>query len=181
MPNPGNPSDGPLHPPLAALAALRAGHRRYLAGTATGSPGPAPTVAVFSCADPQPAAETLFPGVDLYVVRTAGLAVGPSVLGSLEYAVDRLGVPLVVVLGHDRCGAAAGAGDGAVRRAAALLLQRSTLLARAVTAGHCAVVGMSWRAELGRVRPVPRVAPAPAARLRSRARPPAARPAGAPR
>ncbi|MCI4065172.1 carbonic anhydrase [Micromonospora sp. R77] len=177
------PTDAPLHSPLAALAALRAGHRRYLTGTAPASPAgtPAPTVAVFGCADPQPAAETLFPGVELYVVRTAGLAVGPSVLGSLEYAVDQLGVPLVVVLGHDGCGPASGTGDSQVRRTAALLLDRSALLARAVHENRCAVVGMSWRPGPGQVRPVPRVVPAPATRLPSRARPPAARPAGAPR
>lgn len=177
------PADAPLHPPLAALAALRAGHRRYLTGTAPTSPAtpPAPPVAVFGCADPQPAAETLFPGVELYVVRTAALAVGPSVLGSLEYAVDRLGVPLVVVLGHDRCGPATGTGDGQVRRTAALLLDRSALLARAVHDGRCAVVGMSWRAGPGRVQPVPLISRAPAARLPSRLRPPAARPATAPR
>jgi carbonic anhydrase len=42
---------------------------------------------------------------DLFVVRTAGHAIGSAVLGSIEYAVTVLNVPLVVVLGHDSCSA----------------------------------------------------------------------------
>ncbi|MFF7359082.1 MULTISPECIES: carbonic anhydrase [Streptomyces] len=42
---------------------------------------------------------------DLFVVRTAGHAMGPEVIGSIEYGVDVLDCPLVVVLGHDSCGA----------------------------------------------------------------------------
>ncbi|QHA10027.1 carbonic anhydrase [Streptomyces broussonetiae] len=42
---------------------------------------------------------------DLFVVRTAGHVMGPEVLGSIEFGVDVLGCPLVVVLGHDSCGA----------------------------------------------------------------------------
>lgn len=44
---------------------------------------------------------------DLFVVRTAGHAIGPEVLGSIEYGLSMLGCPLVVVLGHDACGAVA--------------------------------------------------------------------------
>ncbi len=44
---------------------------------------------------------------DLFVVRTAGHVAGPEVLGSIEYGVSVLGAPLVVVLGHDACGAVA--------------------------------------------------------------------------
>jgi Carbonic anhydrase len=46
---------------------------------------------------------------DLFVVRTAGHVMGPEVLGSIEYGVGVLGCPLVVVLGHDACGAVAAA------------------------------------------------------------------------
>ena len=42
---------------------------------------------------------------DMFVVRTAGHVVDSAVLGSIEYAVTVLGVPLIVVLGHDSCGA----------------------------------------------------------------------------
>jgi len=42
---------------------------------------------------------------DLFVIRVAGNVIDDTVLGSVEYAVEHLGVPLVVVLGHERCGA----------------------------------------------------------------------------
>jgi carbonic anhydrase len=49
---------------------------------------------------------------DLFVVRTAGHVVDHIVLASLEYAVEHLKVPLIVVLGHTRCGAVAAAVEG---------------------------------------------------------------------
>jgi carbonic anhydrase len=49
---------------------------------------------------------------DLFVVRTAGHVVDRMVLASLEYAVEHLKVPLIVVLGHTRCGAVAAAVEG---------------------------------------------------------------------
>ena len=52
---------------------------------------------------------------DLFVVRTAGHAVGPEVLGSIEYAVTILNTPLVVVLGHNSCGAVQAARDAVIR------------------------------------------------------------------
>ncbi|MDO9590133.1 MAG: carbonic anhydrase, partial [Microcella sp.] len=48
---------------------------------------------------------------DLFVVRNAGQVISESVIGSLEYAVVVLGVPLIVVLGHDECGAVKAAID----------------------------------------------------------------------
>ena len=54
----------------------------------------------------------------MFVVRTAGQAIDSAVLGSIEYAVTVLGVPLIVVLGHDSCGAVKAAigaiDDGAI-------------------------------------------------------------------
>lgn len=69
--------------------------------------GQAPTAALFGCADSRLAAEIIFDAGlgDLFVVRNAGQVVSDSVVGSLEYAVSVLGVPLIVVLGHDSCGA----------------------------------------------------------------------------
>ncbi|WP_203663064.1 carbonic anhydrase [Actinocatenispora rupis] len=66
-----------------------------------------PFAVLFGCSDSRLAAEIIFDrGLgDLFVVRTAGHVVGPEVLGSIEYAVAVLDVPLVVVLGHDSCGA----------------------------------------------------------------------------
>ncbi len=62
---------------------------------------------VFGCGDSRVAAELLFDqGLgDMFVVRTAGHVIDNAVLGSIEYAVSILDVPLIVVLGHDSCGA----------------------------------------------------------------------------
>jgi len=75
--------------------------------------GQKPVAALFGCADSRLAAEIIFDAGlgDLFVVRNAGQVVGDTVLASLEYAVSVLEVPLVVVLGHDSCGAVATAID----------------------------------------------------------------------
>ncbi|MFM9877381.1 MAG: carbonic anhydrase [Rhodoglobus sp.] len=67
----------------------------------------APLAALFGCSDSRLAAEIIFDkGIgDLFVVRNAGQIISDSVIGSLEYAVGVLQVPLIVVLGHDSCGA----------------------------------------------------------------------------
>ena len=69
--------------------------------------GQKPTAVVFGCADSRVAAEIIFDqGLgDMFVVRTAGHVIDSAVLGSIEYAVTVLNVPLIVVLGHDSCGA----------------------------------------------------------------------------
>ena len=66
-----------------------------------------PTTVVFGCADSRVAAEIIFDqGLgDMFVVRTAGHVIDAAVLGSIEYAVSVLDVPLIVILGHDSCGA----------------------------------------------------------------------------
>ncbi len=66
-----------------------------------------PSAALFGCADSRLAAEIIFDeGLgDLFVVRNAGQVISDSVIGSLEYAVGVLEVPLIVVLAHDACGA----------------------------------------------------------------------------
>lgn len=73
----------------------------------------APDAALFGCSDSRLAAEIIFDkGIgDLFVVRNAGQVISDSVVGSLEYAVSVLGVPLIVVLGHDECGAVRAAID----------------------------------------------------------------------
>lgn len=72
-----------------------------------------PRAALFGCSDSRLAAEIIFDkGLgDLFVIRNAGQVVSSSVLGSLEYAVAVLHVPLIVVLGHDACGAVQAAID----------------------------------------------------------------------
>ncbi len=78
-----------------------AGHRAELVG------GQHPTAILFGCGDSRVAAEIIFDqGLgDMFVVRTAGHVIDSSVLGSIEYGVQVLNVPLIVVLGHDSCGA----------------------------------------------------------------------------
>ena len=73
----------------------------------------APHAALFGCSDSRLAAEIIFDkGLgDLFVVRNAGQVISDSVIGSLEYAVAILDVPLIVVLGHDECGAVSAAID----------------------------------------------------------------------
>jgi carbonic anhydrase len=69
--------------------------------------GQRPRAALFGCSDSRLAAEIIFDqGLgDLFVVRNAGQVISDSVIGSLEYAVAVLEVPLIIVLGHDECGA----------------------------------------------------------------------------
>ena len=66
-----------------------------------------PFAALFGCSDSRLAAEMIFDvGLgDLFVVRNAGQVIAETILGSLEFAVDVLKVPLILVLAHDECGA----------------------------------------------------------------------------
>ncbi|WP_229232163.1 carbonic anhydrase [Sinomonas cyclohexanicum] len=66
-----------------------------------------PVCVIFGCSDSRLAAEIIFDlGLgDAFVVRSAGHVIDEAVLGSLEYAIEPLNVPLIVVLGHDSCGA----------------------------------------------------------------------------
>ncbi len=72
-----------------------------------------PVAALFGCSDSRLSAEIIFDmGLgDLFVVRNAGQVISDSVIGSLEYAVEVLHVPLLLVLGHDECGAVRAAID----------------------------------------------------------------------
>ncbi|QNG17386.1 carbonic anhydrase [Rhodococcus triatomae] len=104
--------------PVSAWKALRQGNERFVTDASVHpSQGIAdraklvdaqhPTAVLFGCGDSRVAAEIIFDqGLgDMFVVRTAGHVVDSSVLGSIEYAVHVLNVPLIVVLGHDGCGA----------------------------------------------------------------------------
>ena len=84
--------------------------------------GQRPRAALFGCSDSRLAAEIIFDeGLgDLFVVRNAGQVMSDSVVGSLEYAVEVLGTPLIVVLGHDECGAVRAAIDSTAADAPAL-------------------------------------------------------------
>jgi carbonic anhydrase len=104
--------------PVTAWKALKEGNERFVAGKqehpsqsiehrASIAEEQRPTAVVFGCADSRVAAEIIFDqGLgDMFVVRTAGHVIDSAVLGSVEYAVTVLNVPLIVVLGHDSCGA----------------------------------------------------------------------------
>jgi carbonic anhydrase len=94
--------------------------------------GQAPHAALFGCSDSRLSAEIIFDkGLgDLFVVRNAGQVISDSVIGSLEYAVSVLHVPLIVVLGHDACGAVAAAIDSVQPNAAALPPHIASLTAK---------------------------------------------------
>ncbi len=105
-------------PARQALEALMEGNARFREGNpahprrdgrrrAETASGQRPFAAILSCADSRVPPEILFDqGIgDLFVVRAAGHVLDAAGLGSLEYAASHLGVPLVVVLGHTRCGA----------------------------------------------------------------------------
>jgi len=104
--------------PAQAWMALKKGNERFVAGRpehpsqsiehrASLAVAQRPTAVLFGCADSRVAAEIIFDqGLgDMFVVRTAGQVIDAAVLGSIEYAVTVLGVPLIAVLGHDSCGA----------------------------------------------------------------------------
>jgi carbonic anhydrase len=103
---------------------LMAGNRRYVSGkpmvrefvqTRHGLVnGQHPKVIVISCSDSRVSPELLFDKSlgDLFVIRTAGNIADPIALGSIEYAVDHLNSPLLVVLGHEKCGAVTAACSG---------------------------------------------------------------------
>ncbi|HNX39855.1 MAG TPA: carbonic anhydrase [Methanothrix sp.] len=69
--------------------------------------GQHPFAVIVGCSDSRIAPEVLFDqGLgDIFVIRTAGQVIDNASLASIEYAVEHLGVPLVLVLGHDSCGA----------------------------------------------------------------------------
>ena len=108
--------------PDQALAALKDGNRRFLAGV-PGRPDPGgrrrleiaraqyPIAVLVSCSDSRVPPELLFGrGLgELFIIRNAGNTIDTAAMGSLEYAVAELNVPLVVVMGHERCGAVAAA------------------------------------------------------------------------
>ncbi|MFC4241936.1 carbonic anhydrase [Gryllotalpicola reticulitermitis] len=133
--------------PDEAWQSLIAGNARFIAGEPAHPhqdvrlreqlvDGQYPSVAIFGCSDSRLAAEIIFDlGLgDAFVIRNAGQVASPSVLGSLEYAVGVLEVPLILVLGHDSCGAVRAAIDSQAADAAALTPNVAGLIAPIVPA-----------------------------------------------
>ncbi|HAT15574.1 MAG TPA: carbonic anhydrase, partial [Microcoleaceae bacterium UBA11344] len=111
--------------PDAALQKLMDGNRRYIQQKRTFpdqsrsrilelAKGQHPFAIVLGCSDSRVAPEILFDqGLgDLFEIRVAGNVLDNVVIGSIEYAAAELGVPLLVILGHERCGAVKAALDG---------------------------------------------------------------------
>jgi carbonic anhydrase len=111
----------------SALSELRAGNARYVAQKYQHphesaalrrqlASGQHPHAEVLSCSDSRVPPELLFDqGLgDLFIVRVAGNVASDTELGSLEYGAEHLHVPLLVVLGHQHCGAVAAAVEGGV-------------------------------------------------------------------
>ncbi|KAB1083176.1 carbonic anhydrase [Neorhizobium galegae] len=105
--------------PAEALAKLKEGNARFISSPElceldmqehrnTVAKGQHPFATILTCADSRVSPELLFGGVglgDLFVCRNAGNVADVSALGSIEYAVEHLHCPLIVVMGHERCGA----------------------------------------------------------------------------
>ena len=133
-PKPGAAPPANAIAPAEALKRLMEGNARYAANTpnqrdftagrAARSQAQYPIASILSCADSRVVPDHVFdqnPG-DLFVVRVAGNVVSPDLLASLEYGVQFLGVPLIMVVGHSGCGAV----DAAIK----------VLKAKAVLPGH---------------------------------------------
>jgi carbonic anhydrase len=100
-------------PAREALARLRDGNRRFvdrLPGPSEGpSAGQEPFAIILGCSDSRVPVELVVGQAfgDLFVIRVAGNIVAPSQVGSVEFAAERFGTRLAVVLGHTQCGAVA--------------------------------------------------------------------------
>ncbi len=104
--------------PTEAWQRLREGNERFVRGESSHPNQNAsrraslvntqhPFALLFGCSDSRLAAEIIFDlGLgDMFVVRTAGQVIDDAVLGSLEFGIADLGIPLIIILGHDSCGA----------------------------------------------------------------------------
>jgi carbonic anhydrase len=178
--------------PEQAWQRLAEGNARFVAGTSAHpnqdaarreslAEGQHPFAVIFGCSDSRLAAEIIFDlGLgDTFVVRTAGQVLGAASLGSLEYAVAELEVPLIVVLGHDSCGAvtatqqaaesgkmptgfvrdlhdageAAGVNDMVrehTRQSAERIVDQSKIITQAVDEGRTAVLGVFYNLRDGK-------------------------------
>ena len=102
-----------------ALAKLKAGNQKFVSSpqlcaaeltnnrTAVAK-GQSPWATILTCADSRVSPELIFGGVglgELFVCRNAGNVADTAVMGTIEYGAEHLGSPLVVVMGHSRCGA----------------------------------------------------------------------------
>ena len=114
-----------------ALAKLKEGNAKFVAGPQlceadllkareTVSHGQAPWATIVGCADSRVPPELVFGGLnvgEIFIARNAGNMVDTATMGTIEYGSGVLGVPLIVVLGHQSCGAVAAACDAVTKGA----------------------------------------------------------------
>jgi carbonic anhydrase len=113
--------------PDQAVVRLKIGNARFVAGQLLHerqdgarrkevANGQKPFAVIVSCADSRVPPEIIFDqGIgDLFVLRVAGNLADNAIIGSIEYAVEHLGSKLVVVMGHERCGAVKATLEGGV-------------------------------------------------------------------
>ena len=117
--------------PDEALQRLKAGNQKYLSSPqvcetdlsqarAKVAKSQSPWATILTCSDSRVTPELIFGGVgpgELFVARNAGNIADTDVLGTIEYGAEHLHSPLIVVLGHERCGAVAAACDVAAKDA----------------------------------------------------------------
>lgn len=107
-----------------AFQNLMGGNKRFVGGTVSAKTecatkrsalvgGQQPAAIIVTCSDSRVAPELIFDRNlgDIFVVRVAGNVVDPIVLGSIEYAAEHLHAPLLVIMGHEKCGAVSAAVD----------------------------------------------------------------------
>jgi carbonic anhydrase len=109
--------------PDEAIARLEAGNAKYVSAPQLCAAdlvkqreqvakGQTPWATIIACSDSRVPPELLFGGLglgELFVARTAGNTADTATMGTLEYGTEHLGIPLIVVMGHERCGAVAAA------------------------------------------------------------------------
>lgn len=124
----GGHGEGKTMDSAQSMKLLVEGNHRYMTGTfqhpnqqaarrTEVAKGQKPFAIVLTCADSRVPPEIVFDqGLgDLFVIRVAGNIIDDAILGSIEYAAEHLGTPLLVVMGHERCGAVSAAiGSGEV-------------------------------------------------------------------
>src|SRR4051794_17629516 len=118
--DPAVPQEPPITSAADALAELIAGNKRFVSGrpehghqvsaAAAASGGQQPHAVVLGCIDSRVPLEAIFDQTfgSICVIRSGAHVLDRAVLGSVDFAVDKPGVPLIMVLGHKRCGAVQG-------------------------------------------------------------------------
>lgn len=117
--------DQQIDNPEIALEFLKKGNERYLSGSLCNKDsyaadreilknGQKPFAVILTCADSRVSPEIYFDQRlgDIFIVRNAGNVADPIALGSIEYAVEHLHAPLIVIVGHSSCGAVTAAVKG---------------------------------------------------------------------